>query len=90
MYSIRYSGLFKKQLRLMSKRGKDLTKINEVVLLLSETGNLPAKYRPYKLKGDYSGYWEAHINPNWLIVWEVNESVLVLILIATGSHSDLF
>jgi mRNA interferase YafQ len=74
----------------MSKRGKDLTKINEVVLLLSETGNLPAKYRPHKLKGDYSGYWEAHINPDWLIVWEVNESVLVLILIATGSHSDLF
>jgi mRNA interferase YafQ len=90
MYSIRYSGLFKKQLRLMSKRGKNLSKINEVVVLLSETGDLPARYRPHKLKGDYTGYWEAHIEPDWLIVWEVNESVLVLILISTGSHSDLF
>jgi len=74
----------------MSKRGKNLTKFNEVAILLSETGNLPAKYRPHKLKGDYTGYWEAHIEPDWLIVWEINESVLVLILIATGSHSDLF
>jgi mRNA interferase YafQ len=74
----------------MSKRGKNLSKINEVVVLLSETGNLPARYRPHKLKGDYTGYWEAHIEPDWLIVWEVNESVLVLILISTGSHSDLF
>jgi mRNA interferase YafQ len=90
MYSIRYSGLFKKQLRLMSKRGKNLAKINEVVLLLSETGNLPANYRPHKLKGDYTGYWEAHIEPDWLLVWEIKESELVLILIATGSHSDLF
>jgi mRNA interferase YafQ len=74
----------------MSKRGKNLSKINEVVVLLSETGDLPARYRPHKLKGDYTGYWEAHIEPDWLIVWEVNESVLVLILISTGSHSDLF
>jgi len=90
MYSIRYSGLFKKQLRLMSKRGKNLAKINEVVLLLSKTGSLPANYRPHKLKGDYTGYWEAHIEPDWLLVWEIKESELVLILIATGSHSDLF
>jgi len=51
---------------------------------------LPAKYLPHKPKGDYTGYWEAHIEPDWLIVWEVNESVLVLILNSTGSHSDLF
>ena len=90
MYNIRYSGLFKKQLRLMNKRGKDLAKINDVVYLLSETGNLPSKYRPHKLKGAYAGYWEAHIEPDWLIVWEVNDCELVLILITTGSHSDLF
>lgn len=74
----------------MSKRGKNLAKLNEVVLMLSETGNLPINYRPHKLKGVYAGYWEAHIEPDWLIVWEVKESDLILILIATGTHADLF
>lgn len=90
MYNIRYSELFKKQLRLISKRGKNLAIINKVILILSETGNLPAKYRPHKLKSDYTGYWEAHIEPDWLLVWEVKESELILILIATGTHADLF
>jgi mRNA interferase YafQ len=90
MYNLRYSGLFKKQLRLMQKRGKDLAKINEITVLLAATGNLPSKYRPHKLKGNYIGCWEAHIEPDWLIVWEISENELVLMLIATGSHSDLF
>jgi mRNA interferase YafQ len=90
MYSIRYTGQFKKQLRLMSKRGKDLENINEVINILAQTGTLPSNYRPHKLKGDYAGYWEAHIEPDWLIVWDISENELILILIATGTHSDLF
>ncbi len=90
MYNISYTGTFKKQLLLMKKRGKNLNKINEVIKTLATTGTLPTNYRPHKLKGDYSGYWEAHIEPDWLIVWEISHNELTLILIATGSHADLF
>jgi len=74
----------------MSKRGKDLAKINEVIVLLAATGSLTSKYHPHKLKGVYISCWEAHIEPDWLIVWEISENELILMLIATGSHSDLF
>jgi len=90
MYNISYTGTFKKQLLLMKKRGKNLDKINEVIKTLAITGTLPTNYRPHKLKGDYSGYWEAHIEPDWLIVWAISHNELTLILIATGSHADLF
>lgn len=90
MYKIRYSGYFRKQLHLIQKRGKNLDKINEAITILAQTGTLPAKYQPHRLKGDYYGCWEGHIEPDWLIIWEVNENELILILIATGTHSDLF
>lgn len=74
----------------MDKRGKNLTKINHVIECLAENGTLPASYKPHKLKGEYSGCWEAHIEPDWLIVWQINENELIILLIATGTHSDLF
>ena len=62
----------------------------EVVTLLAETGTLPSRYRPHKLTGDWQGFWECHIQPNWLLIWEQHEKELVLILTDTGTHSDLF
>lgn len=67
-----------------------MDKFKEVVCLLVESGSLPAKYKPHKLSGKYHGYWECHIQPNWLLVWEQNDNELRLILIDTGTHSDLF
>ena len=49
-----------------------------------------AEYRPHKLQGKYKGCWECHINPDWLLVWEQDDRQLRLILVDTGSHSDLF
>ena len=62
----------------------------EVVTLLAETGTLPSRYRPHKLTGDWQGFWECHIQPNWLLIWEQHEKELILILTDTGTHSDLF
>lgn len=90
MYSIDYSNRFKKDLRLCAKRGLQLKKIYEVVRLLSCNGTLPACYRPHKLSGKYSGLWECHIEADWLMVWEQNDSTFTLLLLKTGSHSDLF
>ena len=62
----------------------------EVVTLLAETGTLPSRYRPHKLTGDWQGFWECHIQPNWLLIWEQHEKELILILTDTGTHSVLF
>ena len=89
-YTIRYSNLFKRSFKKCLKRGCDEDKFREVITILSENGSLPAKYRPHKLKGAYKDCWECHITPDWLLVWEQEDDELLLILIDTGSHSDLF
>ena len=64
--------------------------MNKVLKELSDNGTLPPEYRPHKLTGKYQGNWECHIQPEWLLVWEQRDSELILILIETGSHSDIF
>ena len=90
MYTIRYSGLFRKSFKRCIKRGLDSQLFQEVVATLQADGTLPPKYRPHKLVGKYAGCWECHIQPDWLLVWEQNDTDLVLLLIDTGTHSDLF
>ena len=90
-YIIRYSGQFKRSYKLCKKRGYDMSKLETVIRLLSEKGELPAIYRPHKLVGrPWAGYWECHIESNWLLVWDQNDTELVLLLMDTGTHSDLF
>lgn len=67
-----------------------MDKFKEVVNLLVEGGSLPAQYKPHKLTGNYRGAWECHIQSDWLLVWEQNDNELCLLLIDTGTHSDLF
>lgn len=90
MYDIIYSNRFKKSLKKCFKRGLDVEKLRHALNILTETGTMPSKYRPHKLSGAYSGAWECHIEPDWLLVWEQNDTQLVLLLIDTGSHSDIF
>lgn len=79
---------FKRDLRRMMKRGKDADKLRRIVdaLLAGETP--AARHRPHRLSGAYAGYWECHIDPDWLLIWEQDGGVTVLV--RTGSHSDLF
>lgn len=90
MYSIEYTNRFKKDLKRCAKRGLDINKILDVVKLLCEYGELPQTYRPHKLTGNRQGQWECHIQPDWLMVWEQNDTELTLLFIQTGTHSDLF
>ena len=90
MYHIKYSTQFKRSLKLCKKRGYDLTLLHKAITLLSQQGELPKEYRPHMLSGKYSGLWECHIKPDWLLVWEQNDSDLILLLLNTGTHSDLF
>ena len=90
MYSIVYTGQFKKSLKLCVKRGLDATVLTNAVTILQENGSLPDSYKPHKLKGKYIGCWECHLQPDWLLIWRQNDLELELILVDTGTHSDLF
>ena len=90
MYEIYFSNQFKRSYKKCLKRGCNKMLFEEVVTLLAETGTLPSRYRPHKLTGDWQGFWECHIQPNWLLIWEQHEKELILILTDKGTHSDLF
>ena len=90
MYEVIYTGQFKKSLRLCVRRGLDVNVFKTVLDILQEQGQLPAEYRPHKLMGKYTGCWECHMQPDWLLIWEQDDHQLRLILVDTGTHSDLF
>ena len=64
--------------------------LDEVITLLVEKGSLPQKNKPHKLTGNFKGFWECHIQPDWLLVWEQDDSIKLIALIRTGTHSVLF
>ena len=81
-------GRFNREVKKFKKRGKDMNKLQQVIELLQKRIPLPAKHRPHKLHGEFNGYWECHVEPDWLLVYKATESELILF--ATGTHSDLF
>jgi len=89
-YTIRYSGRFKKSYKLCKRRGLNIANLETVMRLLAETGTLPVKYSPHILTGKYNGIWECHIEPDWLLLWKQNDTELTLLLLDTGTHSDIF
>ena len=87
---IKFTNQFKKDLKLAKKQNKDLEKLFEVVNILADGGTLDAKYRDHDLSGNYKGTRECHIEPDWLLVYEIRDDVLVLMLYRLGTHSELF
>ncbi len=79
---------FRNDLKRLKRRGKDIKELIAAVELLAENGLLPGAYRPHKLSGEWKGVWECHIEPDWLLIYEVTP--IEVLLIRTGSHSDLF
>lgn len=90
MLSIIYTNAFKRSLKRCLRRGFDERLFLKVVQILSETGSLPDTYFPHKLKGDYKGCYECHIQPDWLLIWRVDGDRLLLVLVDTGTRADLF
>lgn len=89
-YEIQRTSQFKKDYKMAVKRGCDIEKLQKVVMILASGETLPEEYRDHPLRGNYSGYRECHIEPDWLLVYKITENVLVLTLYRTGTHSDLF
>ena len=89
MLKIRVHNKFKKDRKLMKKRGYDEQKLWDIVEQLANEIPLPAQNRDHLLTGNYTGCRECHIEPDWLLVYEIKKDELRLILTRTGTHSDL-
>lgn len=74
----------------MKKRGLDLTLLDDVVDKLRQGIVLEEKYKDHELIGNYKGFRECHIKPDWLLVYLIEDDILTLTLVNTGSHSDIF
>jgi mRNA interferase YafQ len=79
---------FKKNYKLMIKRGANPQKLQEVLICLMTNSPLPTRFKPHKLNGEYEGLWECHIEPDWLLIYDIADEFIELI--STGTHSDLF
>ena len=87
---VRFSSRFKKDLKLAIKRGLDISLLDEIVTTLQNGKVLPEKNRDHALTGNYVGCRECHIQPDWLLIYEISNKELILYLTRTGTHSDLF
>jgi mRNA interferase YafQ len=90
MLELKQTDRFRKDLKRALKRGFPMDLLNEVIGTLREQNTLAAKYRDYALAGDYTGFRECHIQPDWLLIYAVNDKDMVLVVSRTGTHSDLF
>lgn len=89
-YSVRMSARFRKDMKLVQKRGYDQRLIFSVIEMLANGMKLDAKYKDRLLTGDYGGFRECHITPDWLLVYQYRGNELLLLLSRTGTHSGLF
>jgi mRNA interferase YafQ len=90
VYAIGITGRFKKSLSLAHRRNLDLGELKDVIHTLAKGEGLDPKHRQHALKGYGTEILECHIRPDWLLLWQQKDDELILILLDTGTHSDLF
>lgn len=90
MLTLKTTTQFNKDLKLIKKRWYNIKKLEKIVDCLLNQEVLEEKYRDHKLQGDYAGCRECHIEPDWLLIYYMENNVLTLTLSRTGTHSDLF
>ncbi len=89
-WELRPTTRFRKDVRVMKKRGHDLKKLEAALRLLQETDELPTRYRPHPLRGELTGCMDAHIEPDWLLIYEGLPEQRIIALRRTGRHVDIF
>lgn len=90
MYQVKFTSTYKKSYKLMKERGLDLSLLDEVVDLLRQGKQLDEKYRDHGLSGKFEGFRECHVKSDWLLVYLIENDILTLTLVDTGTHSDIF
>jgi mRNA interferase YafQ len=86
--SLRRSGGFDRDLKRVARRGYDLQRLASAIASIQRGERLPAAMRPHPLRGEWKGYWECHIGPDWLLIYKLTDAEVLLA--RTGTHSDLF
>ena len=89
-YIVKPTTQFKKDFRLAMKRSMKIELLEEVIAMLAMGETLPDKHKDHALTGNWVGHRECHILPDWLLIYRIEDKVLVLTLARTGTHSDLF
>ena len=90
MYDIKVTSKFKKDLKMAIKRHYNIDELNIIIDTLAKGESLPEKNKDHALSGNWSNYRECHIAPDWLLIYKIEEDILILTLTRTGTHSDLF
>ncbi|MBQ8885343.1 MAG: type II toxin-antitoxin system YafQ family toxin [Clostridia bacterium] len=89
-YDVIFTPSFKRDYKLIQKRGYDVGLLKEIVTKLANGEELPERNRDHALTGNYKGCRECHIKPDWLLIYQIADEELILFLTRTGTHSDLF
>lgn len=89
-YAVKATGQFKKDIKLAKKQGQDIDKLFAVVEKLANGEKLDPKFRDHDLGGNWKGARECHIEPDWLLIYEIQKNILVLVLNRVGTHAELF
>ncbi|MBQ0109690.1 MAG: type II toxin-antitoxin system YafQ family toxin [Clostridiales bacterium] len=89
-YEVKPSNQFKKDLKLAAKRGYKIELLTEIIKKLANGEVLEPKYKDHQLSGNFGFYRECHIQPDWLLIYQIDGEQLILLLSRTGTHSDLF
>lgn len=89
-YDVIFTPNFKRDYKLMQKRGYKIELLKDVITKLASGETLPEKNRDHALTGNYKGCRECHIPPDWLLIYQIENKELILFLTRTGTHSDLF
>lgn len=87
---VQWTTQFKKDYKLAMKRGRDIGALDDVIRMIAAETPLPKKYSDHSLTGNFKGFRECHVEPDWLLVYAIEKNVLTLTLFRTGTHSDLF
>ena len=85
-----WTSKFKKDYKTIIKRNLDINLLDEVIRILACGDELPQQYKDHSLSGNWKGFRECHIAPDWLLIYSIEDNNLVLVLSRTGTHSDLF
>ncbi len=88
MRDLKYAKQFAKDIKLLTRRGKDMAKLRHLIELLVDSRALLAKFKDHPLSGDFSGFRECHLESDWLVVYQMDPHTLYLV--RTGTHADIF
>ena len=90
MYQVKFTTAYKKSYKLMKRRGFDLSLLDNVIDTLRKGQKLDEKYCDHGLSGSFAGFRECYIKPDWLLVYLIENDILTLTLVDTGTHADIF